>query len=66
MAEDRDALRARAEQCRRLARGVSTSEVSRTLKAMAEEYDTQAAAAAPQEEAPPAPVAPHSRGQGGG
>ena len=54
MAEDGAVLRARAEQCRRLARGVSTDELAHTLTVMAEDYENRLAAAEAEDMAPPA------------
>jgi len=59
MAEDGGALRARAEQCRRLARGVGTGELRHALRAIAEEYETRVAAAEA-DAAPPPPSGPAS------
>ena len=42
MADDSAALRARAEQCRRLSRGVSTAELAETLRKMGADYQQQA------------------------
>lgn len=61
MPDDSNALRALATKCRRLARGVSTSDVSVTLTRMATDYDLQADAAATVEAdavAPPNPPPP--------
>src|SRR4051794_23034001 len=46
MPDDSTALRALATKCRRLARGVSMSDVAVTLGQMATDYDRQADAAA--------------------
>jgi len=62
MPDDSTALRALATKCRRLARGVSTSDVSVTLTQMATDYDRQADAAATVEAdavAPPNPPPPN-------
>ncbi|HEY0311156.1 MAG TPA: hypothetical protein VGC56_01530 [Allosphingosinicella sp.] len=46
MPDDSSALRALATKCRRLARGVGTSDVATRLGHMATDYDRQADAAA--------------------
>jgi hypothetical protein len=51
MPDQSDSLRARADQCRRLAKGVSTKELADALILMGEDYARQAAAAG--EPAPP-------------
>ena len=53
-----DSLRAMAEKCRRLARGVSTSDVAERLKLMADDYARQAEEAAADEPQPAPPVPP--------
>jgi hypothetical protein len=59
MADEPAALRARAEQCRRLAKGVSTSELAHALTVMGADYSRQAAAAEAEEaEAPPTGTEP--------
>ena len=55
MTDDADALRAMAEKCRRLAKGVGTSDVAARLRALADDYDRQAERAADAE----APVPPN-------
>lgn len=53
-AEGAQALRARAAKCRRLARGIDSRDVERSLKALAEEYERGA-----DEMDPPRPAAPN-------
>jgi hypothetical protein len=64
MPDDSTALRALATKCRRLARGVSASDVFVTLGRMATDYDLQADAAATIEaEAEVGPKRPPSAGR---
>lgn len=62
MSRDAASLRALAQQCRTLARGVTTAGAARSLLEMAEEYDLKAAEAAAREGAaapsPPPAVPP--------
>jgi hypothetical protein len=56
--EESHALRALAEQCRGLAKGVSSPEVAASLKLMAEDYERKAAEVEARQPAPSPPPTP--------
>ncbi|MFL6857511.1 MAG: hypothetical protein ACJ8EB_06325 [Allosphingosinicella sp.] len=56
--ESPQALRGRAEQCRRLAKGVSRGDVRDALMEMSVDYDKEAEVAAADEASAPPPPAP--------
>jgi hypothetical protein len=58
MTAETDALRAMAEKCRRLAKGVSTTDVAERLNLMADDYARQAEQAAADEPRPAPPPTP--------
>jgi len=58
-AEEAQALRARAAKCRRLARGIDSRDVERSLRALADEYERGADEMDPPRAAGPAPEPPN-------
>jgi hypothetical protein len=58
--ESAQSLRGRAEQCRRLARGVSRGDVRDALMEMSVDYDKEAEAAAAEQASAPTPPLPEA------